>query len=212
MVCAICEIRKPRRSCPGVNGDICAICCGTEREVTVNCPLDCEYLQGARRREKPAPVEESAIPNQDIEVTERLVQENLPLLDTLGAALIGTALEIGAIDADAREALAALVRTYRTLESGVYYDTRPTGSFAAALYERVQHAGSKFRSEEQRRAGVTRTRDADMLGLMVFLQRMELARNNGKPRGRAFIDSLRGYYSERASAVPATPPSSLLLP
>jgi hypothetical protein len=212
MLCAICEIRKPRRFCPGVSGEICSICCGTEREVTVSCPLDCQYLQEARRREKAAPVEESAIPNRDIEVTERLVEENVPLLDTLGSALILTALEIGALDADAREALAALVRTYRTLESGVYYDTRPTGSFAAALYEAVQHASREFRSEEQRRLGVTRTRDADVLGLIVFLQRIELDRNNEKPRGRAFIDSLRAYYSTRASALPPSPSSSLLLP
>src|SRR5689334_15814547 len=100
MMCAICETRKPRRFCPGVNGDICAICCGTEREVTVSCPLDCEYLQEARRREKPAAIEESAIPNRDIEVSPRLVEENAALLDSLGGALIHTALETGAIDAD----------------------------------------------------------------------------------------------------------------
>ena len=52
MACAICETRRPRRFCPGVRGDICSICCGTEREVTVDCPLDCEYLQEARRHDK----------------------------------------------------------------------------------------------------------------------------------------------------------------
>ena len=52
MPCAICQIRRPRRFCPGVRGDICSLCCGTEREVTVNCPLDCEYLQEARKHEK----------------------------------------------------------------------------------------------------------------------------------------------------------------
>lgn len=211
-MCAICGIRKPRRFCPGVNGEICAICCGTEREVTVSCPLDCEYLQEARRREKPAAIEESAIPNRDIEVTRRLVEQNAPLLDSLGAALIHTALEIGAIDADVREALAALVRTYRTLESGVYFETRPTGTFAGAIYETVQQASREFRSEEQRRLGITRTRDADVLALIVFLQRIELDRNNGKPRGRAFIDSLRGYYSNPGSALAPTTSSSLLLP
>jgi len=212
MACAICETRKPRRSCPGVGGDICAICCGTEREVTVSCPLDCEYLAEARRRERPAGLAGAEIPNRDIEVTERLVQSNVALLNTLGAALAGTALQSGATDFDAREALAALVRTYRTLESGVYYETRPGNLLAAAIYDSVEGAARSFRAEEQRQLGVTRTRDADMLGLLVFLQRYELDRNNGRARGRAFIDSLRHYYDESAAAPPPAERSSLLLP
>jgi hypothetical protein len=192
-----------------VGGDICAICCGTEREVTVSCPLECEYLEEARRRERPVGLVEADIPNRDIEVTEKFVQAHVALLNALGAALTGTALEVGAIDGDAREALAALVRTYRTKESGVYYETRPAGAFAAAIYEAVENAGNHFRAEEQRQLGVTRTRDADMLGLIVFLQRYELDRNNGRARGRAFVDSLRQYYG----GSPAPPErSSLILP
>ena len=209
MACAICENRKPRRACPGVGGDICAICCGTEREVTVSCPFECEYLEEARRRERPAALAETDIPNRDIEVTERLVESNVALLNALGAALVGTAIEIGAIDADVREALAALVRTYRTKDSGVYYETRPAGAFAAAIYEATENAGRNFRTEEHRETGLTRTRDADMLGLIVFLQRYVLDRNNGRPRGRAFIDSLRQYYGGSAAAPER---SSLILP
>jgi hypothetical protein len=194
-----------------VNGDICAICCGTEREVTVNCPYECEYLQEAHKRERTAPPAPGEIPNRDIEVTERLVRDNADLLDVLGAALVGAAQETGAIDADAREALDALVRTYRTLESGVYYETRPAGSYAASIYETLQKVASEFRTEEQRRAGVTRTRDADVLGLVVFLQRIELDRNNGRSRGRAFLHSLQQHYAE-AAGPPATERSSLILP
>src|SRR5215212_6262711 len=69
MACAICETRRPRRFCPGVRGDICSVCCGTEREVTVDCPFECEYLQQSRHHEKPAPLDSPALPNQDIRVT-----------------------------------------------------------------------------------------------------------------------------------------------
>jgi hypothetical protein len=212
MTCAICEIRRPKRHCPGVNGDICAICCGTEREVTVNCPYECEYLQEAHKREHatlPAPAE---IPNRDIEVTERLIRDNADLLDVLGAALLGAAQENGAIDADVREALDALARTYRTFESGVYYETRPAGSYAASIYETLQKVAGEFRTEEQRRTGVTRTRDADVLGLVVFLQRVEFDRNNGRARGRAFLHSLQQHYAEAAGAAATAERSSLLLP
>ena len=153
MACAICDARRPRRFCPGVRGDICAICCGTEREVTVDCPFDCEYLLEARRREKPVPVAEADIPNRDIEVTDRLVEGNEQLLRMLAAALVRASLETGAIDADVREALEALVRTYRTLQSGVYYETRPAGPFAGAIYGALQSAAQEFRAAEQRQLG-----------------------------------------------------------
>ena len=55
MACALCETRRPRRFCPGVRGDICTLCCGSEREVSVACPLDCEYLREAHKHEKPVP-------------------------------------------------------------------------------------------------------------------------------------------------------------
>jgi hypothetical protein len=211
MACAICETRRPRRFCPGVRGDICSICCGTEREITVDCPLDCEYLQEARRRERPAPVEESTIPNRDIRVTETFLRENEPLLVFPGRSLAGAAFETGAVDFDVREALDALIRTYRTLQSGVYYESQPANLIAANVYRAVQSAFEEFRKQEQQSLGISKTRDADVLGVLVFLQRIELDRNNGRRRGRAFLDELRGFYSaEPASTEPA--PSSLILP
>lgn len=211
MACAICETRRPRRFCPGVRGDICSICCGTEREITVDCPLDCEYLQEARRREKPTPVEESTIPNRDIRVTETFLRENEPLLVFTGRSLAGAAFDSGAVDFDVREALDALIRTYRTLQSGVYYESQPANLIAANVYRAVQSAFDEFRKQEQQSLGISKTRDADVLGVLVFLQRIELDRNNGRRRGRALLDELRGFYSaEPASTEPA--PSSLILP
>src|SRR6185437_3901085 len=49
--CPICEKRKPKRFCPAKGEKICAICCGTYREVTIDCPVDCPHLIAARRYE-----------------------------------------------------------------------------------------------------------------------------------------------------------------
>ena len=76
MVCKICETRRPKRACPAVGGDICSLCCGREREVTLSCPLDCVYLQEARKHERPAEVDPREFPNQDIRLTETFVREN----------------------------------------------------------------------------------------------------------------------------------------
>jgi hypothetical protein len=213
MACAICETRRPRRFCPGVRGDICSICCGAEREVTVNCPFECEYLQEARLHDRPAALDPKDLPNQDIRITDRFVQEHEDLLTVTGGSLVSAALDTpGAVDYDVREALDALVRTFRTLQSGVYYETIPPNPLAANIYRLVQGGVAEFRQREQQQLGVSRTRDADVLGVLVFLQRVELDRNNGRPRGRAFLDSLRAFYASQAPQPPAAPPSSLILP
>jgi len=212
MSCAICEVRRPRRFCPGVRGDICTLCCGTEREVTVDCPLDCEYLQEARRHEKPAPVDEKDIPSRDITVSEKFLAEHEPLLAFLSQAIARAALETpGAVDFDVREALDGLVRTYRTLASGVYYESLPANPLAANIFRITQEAAADYRRRETRETGISRTRDTDVLGLLVFLQRIECDRNNGRRRGRAFVDLLYRAYAgmEEPSAPPA---SSLILP
>jgi len=180
--------------------------------MTVDCPLDCEYLQEARLHEKPQPLEESQIPNRDITLSEHFLEEHEPLLAFLGRAVAEAAFaSSGANDFDVREALDSLIRTYRTLQSGVYYETLPANPLAAGIYGLVQRALDEYRQRETREWGVSRTRDADVLGMLVFLQRVELDRNNGRRRGRAFLDMLRQCYSVESSPSGSST-SSLILP
>jgi hypothetical protein len=212
MACAICRIRKPRRFCPGVHGDICSICCGNEREVTVDCPLDCPFLQEARKHERTEPLNPSEFPNQDIRVTEEFLEEHEPLLVGAMGSLMHAAFDTpGAVDRDVRDALDALIRTQRTLQSGVYYETRPVNALANRIFGATQTGLEEFRESERDNLGTSRTRDADVLGVLVFLQRLELDRNNGRPRSRAFLDSLRGFLDGADGAVPQTPPASPLI-
>jgi hypothetical protein len=208
MLCKICENRRPRRFCPAVHGEICSLCCGREREMTLDCPLDCEYLREARKHERPVPVNPDQFPNQDIRVTDTFLRENEPLLLAVARATLVAAFETpGAVDYDVREALAALIRTHRTLESGLYYETRPENAVAAELCRRIQASIAEFRRAETERLQMTKIRDADVLGVFAFLQRLEIDRNNGRKRGRAFIDFLRSQFglSSRDSGAPATP-------
>ena len=209
MTCAICQVRRPKRSCPGVRGDICSMCCGQEREVSIACPLDCEYLQDARRHERPLPLDSNEWPHRDIEVTERFLAENEELLVFLGQTLADAARNTdGAVDFDVRAALNALIQTYRTLQSGVYYETRPDNAVANRLYGSVQQGLADFRRLEQERTGLPKTRDADVLGVLVFFSRLELDRNNGRPKGRAFLSALSAFYG--APGTTATTPSLVI--
>jgi hypothetical protein len=212
MACAICKIRRPRRFCPGINGDICSICCGTEREVTVHCPLDCPHLKAARRHDRPAPLAEEQIPNREIRISEQFLEEHEPLLSATGQALLKAGLTTpDAVDFDLREALAALIRTYRTLASGLYYESRPEDNVAAHIFRVLQNGIDAFRREETERLGLASTRDTDVLAILVFFERLGVDRDNGRRRGRAFLDLLREIYPVSSDAAETGFSSSLLV-
>ena len=196
MNCTICGIRKPRRHCPGVNGEICTICCGREREESVDCPLDCVYLQDAHKHERVRDVDPSTVPNRDIEVTESFLHSNDILMAFIAASLVDGALQNkGVTDWDIREALDALTKTYKTLRSGLYYETMPENRFAAGMVRYVQDKVVDLRKRETEATGSTTIRDSAILGILVFLQRLEYSHNNGRKRSRAFLDFLRQFYA-----------------
>jgi hypothetical protein len=193
--CVICGIRRPRRHCPGVHGDICTICCGTEREQSVDCPLDCTYLHDAHEHEKPPELDAATLPNQDIQITEDFLRVNEILMAFLAMSIFEGALKSpGATDWDVREALEALVKTYRTLQAGLYYETLPANIFAAAIAAHVHTKMAEIKQKEIEAGGVPTIRDASILGVVAFLQRLEYSHNNGRKRSRAFLDFLRGFY------------------
>ena len=206
MKCKICDTRKARRHCPGINAEICSLCCGNEREVTISCPLTCPYLAESRLHEKPQPLNPAEVPNQDVQVTEQFLREHEPLLMYLSSRLLEASLTAaGAVDSDVRDALQSLIRTYRTLQSGLYYETRPTNRIAAGIHQRMQEAVEALRKELAEKQA-TPLRDVEILGTLVFLERIELNQNNGRPRGRAFLDYLRAYFPlPQESAAPASP-------
>jgi hypothetical protein len=212
MACAICQTRRPRRFCPGVQGDICSLCCGAEREVSVNCPLACEFLREAHKHEKPQPIDPETLPNRDVPVSEEFLRENEEFLIFLGSSLARAALSNPeVVDFDIREALDASIRTSRTLQSGLYYETLPSNPLAAGLCRALQEAVDEFRKAEAERLGMHKTRDAAALGLLVFLQHFEMSYNNGRRKGRAFLDALLDFYPvEPENESP--PSSSLILP
>lgn len=191
-VCRICGVRRPKRYCPGVSGDICPICCGTEREVSVSCPLECPYLADSRKHEPQPAIDPRSFPNSDIRVSEEFLRRNEALLILVASAVGQAAMEErGVIDNDVKQALDGLVRTYRTLESGLVYDARPDNPLAARVFTAVRERLAEF-GERLKEHGES-MRDADVLGILAFLQRMEIQQNNGKPKGRAFIHFLKGF-------------------
>src|ERR1700691_2436006 len=128
MSCPICEKRPPKRFCPAQGEKICAICCGREREVTIDCPPDCSYLVAAHRYEsehrKPAPAEE--LPYRDLQVPADFVYERWPAITGVAAAILAFQMQDRELhDGAVLAAIEALAETYRPLGPGIYYERPP---------------------------------------------------------------------------------------
>ncbi len=188
MACAICKTRREKRRCPGVHAEICPICCGTQREETIDCPLDCEYLRLAHERKNPE-VDAANMPNRDFPIPESFLKKNAHLLTVMQGAILQASLARNAIDFDIREALEGLVRTYKTLGSGLYYESRPSNPIAAAIFDGVQQRVSEIRELETER-GLHKLHDSDLLTIFVFLLQLEYVLNNQRRKGRVFLDHL----------------------
>jgi hypothetical protein len=173
--------------------------------VTVDCPLDCTYLIEARSREQPPEVDPRQFPNSDIRISEDFLRKNEPLLIVVAAALAKSAVETqGAIDNDVRETLDSLVRIYRATQSGLYFESQPANVLAARIQSDVQERIADL-SRRATEAGAS-IRDADILGVLAFLQRLEIQHNNHRPKGRAFIHFLQQFFpqSEREGGLIST--------
>lgn len=180
--------------------------------MTVDCPLDCVYLQEARKHERPQPVNPVDVPNKDIRVTDEFLANNSALASFTMEHLAKSALQVpGVIDFDVRETLESLIKTMRTEQSGLYYESRPANALATNLYVLVQAGIADYRRAEQQQLGMARTRDTDVLGVLCFLQRLELLHNNGRRRGRSFINMMQAQIPPEPQA-PPPPATSLILP
>ena len=160
------------------------------------CPLDCEYLHEAHMHERVPEVDLAKIPNIEVNLTEKFLQENEGPLFILGSAVFeSTAGSQGATDYDAREALEALIVSYKAMQTGLFYESKPVNPYAAAIYELVQRRVQEVRDlKEQGDPAAIELRDSAILGMLIFLQRLEYRNNNGRKRSRAFLEILLKFY------------------
>ncbi len=218
MSCAICERRKEKRFCPAVHGRICPQCCGEQREVTLDCPSDCVYLQQAREHEKPRlanDLDQSLLFPQ-IEIGEQFIYEQEHLIVGLSYALSQAAKKDHSLnDGDLIAALASVVKSYETyVNSGLHYQTPIASVAQQALVAETQQMIKEYREAEQKQTGQTRLRDADILRALTFLLRLAYSRTSGRPKSRAFLEFLFGQFPEKESVIANAdePASKLVIP
>jgi hypothetical protein len=224
--CAICEERKEKRFCPAVHGRICPQCCGEQREVTLDCPSDCPYLQQAREHataqhanaqdDRPGQLDREAwfrdleVPGVDI--PEQFLYEREELILGLSFALAKIAradrsrADRSLMDRDLIAAVSSVAKSYQTLVNSSLIYEPPTANLAHQTIARdlAREIGTmvrQFREAEEKHMGYNRLRDSDVLKALVFLLRLGLARTSGRPKSRAFVDFLFAQFPEKRSAI-----------
>jgi hypothetical protein len=198
VLCPICEKRKANRFCPAKGEKICAVCCGTEREVTIDCPVDCSYLISAHRYEDEH--------QRDVPADAPLRDVRAPLgwLDShehLNAALVFAvstfcASHPAATDSDVLAALQALAETYRTLMTGIYYETHPPGQVARELWTALNSFISDLRQQEAEQAGFSSLKDSDVFYSSATLCQVGFMKTNGRARSRRYVEFLRSQFPQ----------------
>jgi hypothetical protein len=205
--CGICQNRKEKRFCPALHDRICPQCCGESREVTLDCPGDCVYLQQARQHERPRSLEEldrTAL-FSEVELPEQFVYEHEHLLVGLSYALAKCARTDRTLnDQDVITALTAAAKTYDTLvNSGLHYQVSPGNLAQQAVIADLEKTLNEYRELEKKHRGFTALRDSDVLRAFVFLVRMAHARTSGRPKSRALLESLFSQFPEKDSVITA---------
>ena len=195
MSCPICQKRKAGRFCPAKAEKICAVCCGTEREVTIDCPADCAYLLSAHRYEEQHP---RALPVNtpllDVRLSSDMVHRHPQLLSAMAFTIAKfCAAQPATADPDVLAALQALAESYKTLIAGIVYEQPPVPALRHELYDSL----AAFLTEAKQQPEQTSfgsIKDGDIFQLLVFLFRMGILRTNGRSRSRLFIELLRGQF------------------
>jgi hypothetical protein len=205
--CAICEKRKEKRFCPAIHGRICPQCCGEQREVTLDCPSDCVYLQQAREYEKPRNMRDlnPADLFVQVDVEDQFLYQHEHLLMGLTFALSKTVRADRSLnDTDLIAALTALTKTWETLvNSGLVYENPIASPAQQVVVAELQNMVKEYREAEQKHLGYAQLRDSEVLRALVFLVRMANGRTSGRPKSRALIDFLLAQFPEKASGITA---------
>lgn len=218
MSCAICEIRKEKRFCAAVHGRICPQCCGEQREVTLDCPSDCPYLQQAREHEKPRSADriDPAGLFLQIAVSDQFMYEKEHLLLGLTYALYQAARADRSLnDRDLIATLSVLCTSYeRRVNSGLHYEQPLASDGQRRAAAEVENMVKEYREAEQQHVGYSSLRDSEVLKALVFLIRLAHGRTSGRPKSRALVEYLFAQFPEKDAAVltPQEAGSRIILP
>lgn len=205
--CPLCSERAGKRFCLAKDAQICAVCCGTKREVEIDCPSLCPYLKASRsyEAEKRVPDPELAAKVQKYDNT--FVYRFTPVLDATSRAVAEERLSSPwLVDNDVIEVYKALAATMKTLSSGIYYESLPGGPAQLSLFRQLKAVLDDMMQPDPSAARrILKVSEAvDVLDFLTFAAQ---ANSSVRPRSRRYLDLI----SEMSGTTPQTQQSGGLI-
>jgi hypothetical protein len=184
------------------------VCCGTKREVEIDCPSSCVHLQAGRSYESERKPPDPQLMARARSFGEGFLEQYGPALEVMSRALAEERLQSPwLVDQDATEVYTALAATMKTLSSGIYYETLPEGPARLSLYRRLKSVLDSLMSPSEPQQRILRVSEA--LSVLDFLLLSVEMNSSGRPRSRQYLD----WISEMSGlTVPSTESSRLILP
>ena len=205
--CPLCAERSAKRFCPAKGEEICPVCCGTHREVTIDCPTSCVHLKAGQSYESERKPIDHALLTRVQGFGTPFVQQYGHILAAVGQAVTEERRTSNwLVDADVAEVYKALGATLKTLASGIYYESLPDGAIRQSLFRRLKSMlDSLMESSDSRKA----LRISEVLSILDFLALTVALNSSGRPKSRQYLDWIA---AASGAASPATEPSRLIIP
>lgn len=188
--CPICGERAAKRHCPAKSEAICAVCCATHREETIDCPVGCSFLNSSYAYELDKKTVDPELVRRFRQYNDEFLGRFAPALDALSRTVLETRADYPElVDRDAVEVSRALIATLRTLSSGIYYETPPAGGPAAmALFRNIRQRLDTWMAPGESDAVPLGLSDAQRL--IDFWGVLAETRTTGRSLSRAYLQWL----------------------
>lgn len=207
--CPLCSDRPGKRYCPAKGSQICAVCCGTKREVEIDCPASCPHLIAGRSYEAEKRIPDPELARKVEKYSNEFVYRYSQVLDAISRSVVEERLQSPwLVDNDVVEVYKSLCATMKTLSSGIYYESLPDGSVRISLFRRLKAQIDEL-MQPAPNADRPTLKVSEALDALDFLTFAAQANSSVRPKSRRYLDWLTSMSGLASSAEQS---SGLILP
>ena len=206
--CPLCSGRPGKRYCPAIAEQICAVCCGTKREIEIDCPSSCSYLKASRSYELEKPIPDPQVARKVNNFDARFMERYYLILDSVTRAVIEEHLASKElVDGDVIEVFNCLKTTMKTLSSGIYYESLPEGLTRLSLFRRVKAVLDELMQPDPS-SSRPMLKVTEAIDVLDFLTIAAQANSSIRPKSRRYLD----WITEKFGDGLQTQSSGIILP
>jgi hypothetical protein len=211
MKCDLCTQRKGKRLCPAKHASICPQCCGEKRVLEIECPENCEYLQAGRARESEqegAHFFRTSDPHERARRVRILEDCETTLSDIQTLIAIERRANRSLTDADVAEALDCLLKTLRTEDRGILYETTSGNLRADGLRRQLSDLiqSQRYPKEQDQKRLLLK----DAMETLELLRAVVASHIESAPSALSFVDFLARNLQCGTRSEPSQ--SSIIIP